>query len=181
MKKQTVGAKSKYDTHIKANFNKITDMLYNGLTNKEICKNIKITQDTFYRYLREHPELKEIINNGKKIQIEVVENALFKNALGQTITETQETFNKKGELIRTVKTTKELPPNTSAIIFYLKNRAGAKWKDRNIQEASLVDNLSPLANLINKPIIVNNLPNAEKVNEKLLNYVNDNDNKTIKH
>ena len=62
-----------------------------------------------------------------------VENALLKKALGYTyeeVTEDVETLTngKQRTLKRTV--TKIVPPDTTAAIFWLKNRKPAQWRDR---------------------------------------------------
>ena len=57
-----------------------------------------------------------------------VEQALLQRALGLTVTETRTEVTEKGE--KTVRTEKELPPDLSAQVFWLKNRCPEKWRDK---------------------------------------------------
>ena len=58
-----------------------------------------------------------------------VENALLKRALGYKYDEvTQE--NIKGELVVTKVVTKEVQPDVTAQIFWLKNRKPEEWRDK---------------------------------------------------
>lgn len=57
-----------------------------------------------------------------------VEQALLRRALGVTVTETRTESSDKGE--KTVTTEKQLPPDISAQMFWLKNRCPDKWRDK---------------------------------------------------
>lgn len=57
-----------------------------------------------------------------------VEQALLRRALGYTVTETRTETTDKGS--RTVTTEKELPPDISAQMFWLKNRFPQRWRDK---------------------------------------------------
>jgi len=57
-----------------------------------------------------------------------VEQALLRRALGVTVTEKRTEYSDKGE--KTVTTEKELPPDLSAQVFWLKNRCPEKWRDK---------------------------------------------------
>ena len=60
----------------------------------------------------------------------MVENSLLKKALGYKIKEVQKITDPDGGL--TIKETlKEIPPDTTAQIFWLKNRVKDKWRDVN--------------------------------------------------
>ena len=70
----------------------------------------------------------------KQVADEIVENALFKRANGYSVDEEQITYgiNENGEQVvlqkKTVK--KYIPPDTTAQIFWLKNRKPDIWKDK---------------------------------------------------
>ena len=59
---------------------------------------------------------------------EEVVQALLSRALGCTVTETRTEVSDKGE--KTVTTVKEMPPDISAQMFWLKNRCPEKWRDK---------------------------------------------------
>ena len=48
------GRKGKYETDIKPRFDEITHWLRSGASEKQICENLGITKDTFYRYKRNY-------------------------------------------------------------------------------------------------------------------------------
>ena len=103
-----------------------------GLTDEQIANNIGITAKTLYEWQNRFGEIRNAIKKGKApIDIQV-ENALLKKALGFTyeeITEDTETLTngKKRTLRRVV--TKTVPPDTVAMIFWLKNRKALYWRD----------------------------------------------------
>ena len=71
-----------------------------------------------------------------------VENALFRRAVGYSYDEeVTERVNQDGqEVIVSRKTTrKTIPPDTAALIFWLKNRKPEEWKDKQIVDASIAD------------------------------------------
>ena len=65
------------------------------------------------------------LKKGKEIVDIQVENALLKRALGYVSKEQKVT--KDGEIIELEK---EIPPDTTAQIFWLKNRKPDKWRDK---------------------------------------------------
>lgn len=77
---------------------------------------------------------------GKKRDPEsAVEQALLQRALGVTVTEVRREVTDKGE--KTVTTEKQLPPDISAQLFWLKNRRPERWRDK--PEAGSGDSLEP--------------------------------------
>ena len=57
-----------------------------------------------------------------------VEQALLRRALGLTVTETRTEVTEKGE--KTVTLEKEVPPDISAQMFWLKNRRPDRWREK---------------------------------------------------
>lgn len=99
-------ARSKWDD-VKDKLILVEGWARDGLTNKQIADNLNIGKTTFYKLLKEHSELSELLKKGKEIVDYKVENALLQNALNGNIT---------------------------AQIFWLKNRKPTKWKDKIEQE-----------------------------------------------
>jgi hypothetical protein len=64
----------------------------------------------------------------KKACDDQVEQALLQRALGVTVTETRTEVSDKGE--KTVTTEKQLPPDISAMVFWLKNRRPDQWREK---------------------------------------------------
>ena len=130
-------AKSKYETHVKDKLILIEAWARNGLTIEQIANNLGISKVTLYKYMNEHIELSERLKKGKEVIDIEVENALLKRALGYKYDEvTRELNEDTGELEVTKVVTKEVQPDTTAQIFWLKNRKPEDWRDRKEIEHS---------------------------------------------
>ena len=71
------------------------------------------------------------LKRGKEVVDIEVENALFKRALGYTYTEEKVEVSKENgrKAVKTVQIVKHVMPDTTAQIFWLKNRM-PEWRDR---------------------------------------------------
>ena len=96
-----------------------------GLTDEQIAKNMGIAPSTLYEWKKKSKEFSESLKKGKEVVDFEVENALLKRALGYEYEE--ETY-ENGILTKKVK--KQVPPDTTAQIFWLKNRKPNTWKDK---------------------------------------------------
>lgn len=74
-----------------------------GLYIKEIAAKMGVCVSTVYDWMNKNPEIAAAIKKGRDKSIDMVENALFKSAINGNVT---------------------------AMIFYLKNRAPERYKDR---------------------------------------------------
>lgn len=95
-----------------------------GLIDKQIAKNMNVAYSTFREWKKKFPTLSAALKQGKEVSDRQVENALFKTATGYYYQE--ETVTNAGEIVTIKKYSK---PNTTAQIFWLKNRK-AEWTDR---------------------------------------------------
>jgi transposase-like protein len=126
-------AQGKYYTVVEPKLDLIEGWCRNGVTIEQIAKNLGISKVTLYKYMEEHNELNERLKKGKEVIDIEVENALLKRALGyeyeevKTYIEEDKEGNKKK---RIEKTKKLLPADTTALIFWLKNRKPKAWSDR---------------------------------------------------
>ena len=96
-----------------------------GLTDEQIAKNIGINRTTLYDWKKKEVNIADALKKGKEVIDFEVENALLKRAWGYEYEE--ETY-ENGILTKKVK--KHVPPDTTAQIFWLKNRKPNNWKDR---------------------------------------------------
>lgn len=114
---------------------KIEGWARDGLTDEQIAENIGINRDTLYRWKKEHSDISDALKRGKEVIDRQVENALLKRALGYRYEEVKEKT--EGGLVteRTV-TVKEVVPDTTAQIFWLKNRKPEEWRDKRQIEHS---------------------------------------------
>lgn len=120
-------AKSKLENWLNENdLLRITQWFREGATDKEVAvKHMGIGRTTFYRWIKESEALKAAVEEGKKPVIAIVENALIKSTTGYDVMEGR--INANGEKIMVKK---HIPPNITAIIFYLKNRDPKRWRDK---------------------------------------------------
>lgn len=86
---------------------KIEGWARDGLTDKQIAHNIGISHATLYEWKKQFPELSDTLKKSKDVVDRMVENALFKNAI---------------------------EGNTTAQIFWLKNRKPEKWREKPAYE-----------------------------------------------
>lgn len=110
-----------------------------GLVDEQIAKNIGINPGTLYVWKQKYPEFSEALKKGKEVVDREVENALLKRALGYEYTEVkiEEEF---GEVTKKTTTVKQVVPDTTAQIFWLKNRKPAEWRDKqNIEISKPID------------------------------------------
>lgn len=80
-----------------------------GLTDEQIAHNMGITAKTLYAWKNEYSDICETLKKGKEVVDYQVENALLNKALSG---------------------------DTTAQIFWLKNRRPDKWRDKPIEKTS---------------------------------------------
>ncbi|RHF51467.1 helix-turn-helix domain-containing protein [Mitsuokella multacida] len=120
---------------------KIQGWARDGLSDKQIAHNIGITQTTLYEWQKRFPELSEALKKGKEVVDREVENAMLKRALGYEYDEvTQEPVIDKDtgitEMRVTKRVTKQIVPDVTAQIFWLKNRKPDEFRDKRDVELS---------------------------------------------
>lgn len=79
----------------------------NGLTNEQIASNMDIVVSTLWEWRKKSPKISNALKIGKDEADIQIENALYKAAL---------------------------EGNTTAMIFWLKNRRSKEWRDKIQQE-----------------------------------------------
>lgn len=100
-----------------------------GLTDEQLAEKIGINPCTLYDWKKRFPEISNALKKGKEIVDIQVENALLKRALGYDFQEERvERSDKDG--VKVIQTIKHIPPDTTAQIFWLKNRRPDKWRDK---------------------------------------------------
>ncbi len=110
---------------------KIEGWARDGLTDEQIADNIGISRSTLNSWKDKYSDISDTLKRGKEIIDRQVENALLKRALGYEYTETtREYIPELDEMKTTKKVTKQVAPDTTAQIFWLKNRRSDKWRDK---------------------------------------------------
>lgn len=148
-----------------------------GLTDKQIAENIGINTATLYRWENDHCEICNALKKGKEVVDRQVENALLKRALGYRYKETtrelvtdKETGEK--ELVVTKIVEKEVVPDTTAQIYWLKNRKPEQWRDKRVvddsspeKSAELIQNMQTIADILQHPANNRSIDDFEEVQE----------------
>ena len=102
-----------------------------GLTDEQIAGNMGIRRETLYAWCKKYSNISNTLKKGKEVVDLQVENALLKRALGYHY---DEVMMENG--IETKRVTKEVIPDTTAQIFWLKNRRSDKWRDKQDLQVS---------------------------------------------
>lgn len=100
-----------------------------GLTDEQIAKNIGISRSTLNEWKKKYSDISDTLKQGKEVIDRQVENALLKRAIGYEYEEVSEKF-EGGILTERKVTKKQVVPDTTAQIFWLKNRKPSVWRDR---------------------------------------------------
>jgi len=109
-----------------------------GAMDAELADFFNVEESTINNWKKDHKEFLESIKRGKIQADAEVASKLFHRAKGYDHPE-DKIFNDQGfPLI--IPTTKHYPPDTTAAIFWLKNRQPSKWRDKT--EIDLKANVS---------------------------------------
>ena len=99
-----------------------------GLTNEQIAYLLDVSVRTFYRWMAEYPEFCQALKEDKAFGDSRVEASLYQRALGYFLVEEYPSRDTEGN-VTMIRTTKQLPPDTTACIFWLKNRKPEQWRN----------------------------------------------------
>lgn len=131
-----------------------------GLFDDQIAKNMGVSEGTLYNYKRKYPEIANAFKKGKEVVDIEVENALFKKALGYNVV-VQKAFKLKDIIYENGKKVSEterieyaeeevhVPADTTAQIFWLKNRKRKDWRDK-VEYETNDDDLNKVKELLSK-------------------------------
>ena len=119
-----------------------------GLTDKEMAKFFEVSESTLNNWKQSHPAFLESLKAGKDLADAEVAAKLFHRATGYEHPE-DDIRAVNGEIVITP-TIKHYPPDTTAAIFWLKNRQPARWRDKQETEQSGDAMQKILADLIEK-------------------------------
>lgn len=112
-----------------------------GLTDEQIANNAGIVVSTLYEWKKRYSEISDALKKGKEVVDIEVENALLSKAKGISRTvkkaiKVKEVIYDNGkrksekEHVEYVDEEIYIPPDTTAQIFWLKNRRPDKWRDK---------------------------------------------------
>lgn len=105
-----------------------------GLTNTDIAKNIGIARGTLNVWLNKYPDIQDALKKGREPVVRKLENAIVNKALGFEYEESETWVeeNEDGERKQKFRKQKKYAePDTSALIFLLKNYKPNKYRNYN--------------------------------------------------
>ena len=133
--KKKMGRPTKFNDDI---VKKMQPLYLRGFTDKEVCFVLGFTKQTLANYKKKYKNFFASIKDWKKIADLEVEKSLYERACGYSVPE-EKIFCSDGRIIK-AETTKHYPPDTSSMIFWLKNRQPEKWRDKQEVQHSGDDN-----------------------------------------
>jgi hypothetical protein len=99
-----------------------------GLTDAEMAKFLGVSLRTFMHWKISNPEFLHALKEGKEVADLRVVRSLYERAVGYSV-EIEKIFCCRGKVIR-VKTVEQYPPDTTSMIFWLRNRRPDEWRDK---------------------------------------------------
>jgi len=100
-----------------------------GATDIEIADFFGVSDRTIYRWKTQHDEFCQTLKAGKDSADERVERSLYHRAVGYTF-DSEKVFQFQGQIVR-AKIREHVPPDTTSMIFWLKNRRAETWRDKS--------------------------------------------------
>ena len=146
-----------------------------GLIDEQIAEKCGITRSTLSEWKKKYPDISNALKKGKEIVDREVENALLKKAKGYNV-EIKKTFkvrkidyDSSGKKIREYEELQagydevHVPADTTAQIFWLKNRRPDRWRDKPVELSNSETNnlLEAIADSTSGEIDTDDLPEVE--------------------
>ena len=127
------GRPSKYDPAFAAQAEKLTRL---GATDMELADFFEVDTRTIYRWKHDYPEFCQSLKGGKDEADERVERSLYQKAIGYEQDEVK-IFMPASALEPVYAPFRaKISPDTTAAIFWLKNRRSQEWRDVKATEHS---------------------------------------------
>jgi transposase-like protein len=105
-----------------------------GLTYEQIANNVGVSASTLRDWKKNYSAISAALKKGRQVVIRELENALIKRAMGYEYEEIVHEQNEDGLSVR--RTTKQMAPDTTALIFALKNMDPEHWRDKRETQLS---------------------------------------------
>lgn len=115
-----------------------SDLASRGKTDAQIADVIGICPKTLDNWKGKYPEFLRSLKEAKQNADELVEASLYRRAIGYTHEEEKIFYDPRSGRVDRVSYTKYYPPDTTACIFWLKNRQPQRWLEK-----SVIENVTP--------------------------------------
>jgi hypothetical protein len=118
-------------TDYKSEFaNEAKGLCEQGATDKELAEYFGVSDRTINRWKVEFPEFRQSLKAGKDAADDRVEASLYHRAVGYSHEAVKIFMPANAPAPVYAPFTEHLPPDTTAAIFWLKNRRPAEWRDK---------------------------------------------------
>ena len=102
-----------------------------GATDQELADSFGVQEKTINNWKLKHPEFLQSLKAGKEEADAKVAQSLYSRAIGyKAEPEIKEELDADGTLKSKTRTIKTVGPDTTAAIFWLKNRKQDRWRDK---------------------------------------------------
>lgn len=99
-----------------------------GATDREIADVLGVSERTINRWKHTQPDFSGELRLGKEAADDRVEQSLYRRAIGYTY-DAVKVFTHNGQPV-IAEYVEHIPPDTTAAIFWLKNRRSDDWRDK---------------------------------------------------
>ena len=122
-----------------------------GATDEDLADFFAVGIRTISNWKAQHPEFLQALKTGKEASDDRVERSLYQRAVGYSYDAVH--FSSFQGSVTETPYREHCPPDTTAQIFWLKNRRPDQWRDKQIQEVTGADGapLVPIINLTGRP------------------------------
>lgn len=136
----------------------VRDLARHRYSKKKIAQEIGISVAQLERWCAESPELNQAINTHPRLIDAMVEDALYKRAVGYKVAE--DTYKREdGDLVLVSRTVKDVPGDVNAQKFWLSNR---RYEDWRIQQPELPSEDEYLQDVKNVLVTIETVANGDQ-------------------
>lgn len=105
-----------------------------GATDLELAQEFGVTVQSIRNWRMRYPEFFAALKLSKPIADERVERSLYERATGYSFEAVKQQYDSKAGKWVEITYIEHVPPDPTAMIFWLKNRKPEEWRDKTTQE-----------------------------------------------
>lgn len=106
-----------------------------GFTVEDLAKHLDVQVSTITLWRKKYPSFSAALNAGRLVADAGVVKSLYNRARGYTEIVTKVETDSDGNIIKTITEEKHFPPDTTAAIYWTKNRQPKYWRNSERVEA----------------------------------------------
>lgn len=115
-----------------------------GATDQEMADFFEIEVRTLYRWKHDHDGFCQALKAGKQVADDRVERSLYQKAIGYEQDEVKIFMPGGADAPVYAPFRAKIAPDTTAAIFWLKNRRGDQWREKSEQDVNLKGDIAGL-------------------------------------